>query len=100
MSVLLIMLVAFLPQKSYYSQRCYVGGTMKTTKKKTKRPARKTTTKNKALKQVYMELHSDIDYLRFIITCQEPQETKEDMLFSLHNCLSNRTQKLSEVIWE
>ena len=67
-------------------------------KKKLKNKSKQTKPPEKLI-EVFRELHSDIDYLRYIITSREPKEVKEDMLFSLHNCLSNRAQKLAEQIW-
>lgn len=66
-------------------------------KHKNKKPTNKN---KKKLQEIWREVGSDIDYLQYIITCEEPIETKIDMLFSLHNCLSNRNQKLAEIAWE
>lgn len=68
---------------------------------KVKQKKKKPTNKHKeSLKEIWRQVESDIDYLQYIITCEEPIETKIDMLFSLHNCLSNRNQKLAEIAWE
>lgn len=68
--------------------------------KKSRSVPKKLNKKEKLLKEVWHELHSDLNYLQYIITTNEPEDIKQDMLFALFNCLSNRTQKLANSIWD
>ena len=64
---------------------------------------KKQTKKNKEItkiKNVWHDLHSDIDYLRYIITLNEPIEVKQDLLFALHNCLSKRAEAVAEIAFK
>lgn len=70
---------------------------------KVKQKKKKPTNKHKeSLKEIWREIKSDKDCIKYIINnfCELTEETKIDMLFSLHNCLHDRSRDLAAQIWK